>query len=279
MSIVLTVDEAAYEKRLRFIPPLFRPLLAAAVINPKVWIGLGWSDVVQGYRRTMLGPLWITLNLSIFATAMTLVYGALFGVTPAEYSGYVVCGMIAWLWISSLLSEVGNTFINYNSYIKSMPVDKAIFIWAMVFKQLVTLAHHLVIYALLVAIGIVHLSVHTLMIVPSLVILILFSVPFTAIAAIIFARFRDVPRLIGGSIIILLMVTPIFWQPEMITGWRRAFIYLNPVHYLVEFVRQPLLGHPLDLQTIYVVLGMTVAVWLIGAVVYRRYSRYVVFWI
>lgn len=275
----LTAQDEAPAKWQRFIPSLFRPLLAPALNSPKVWIGLGWSDVVQSYRRTVLGPLWITLNLAIIATAMTVVYGALFGVPTSEYSSYVVCGMIAWLWVSALLSEVGNTFITYGSFIKSMPIDKTVFVWATVFKQLVTLAHHLVVYAVLVAIGMIQLSFYTLYAIPALIVLTLFSVPFTAIASIVFARYRDVPRLIGGSIIIVLMITPIFWQPKMITGWRQALVYLNPLHYLIEFVRQPLLGLPIESQTVFVVLGMTAVVWLIGAIVYRRYNRYVVFWI
>lgn len=279
MSFVLSVDTAAHEKRLRFIPPLFRPLLAAAIIDPKVWIGLGWSDVVQSYRRTMLGPFWITLNLAIFTAAMTIVYGALFGVKASNYAGYVVCGMIAWFWVSALLSDVGNTFINYNSYIKSMPVDKAVFIWGTVYKQVITLAHHLVIYAILVAIGMIHLSVYTLTAIPALILLVLLSVPVTAIASIIFARFRDVPRLIGGTIIIVMMVTPIFWQPSMISGWRKAVIYFNPVYYVIQLIREPLLGHPLAPHTIFAVVGMTIAAWLIGSIAYRRYSSYVVFWI
>lgn len=132
--MIFAIDRTAPNSWSRFIPPLFRPLLATGLINPKVWIGLGWSDIVQSYRRTVLGPLWISLNLAIIAVAVTVVYGALFAIPSADYGSYVVCGMIAWFWVSALLTEVGNTFINNSSFIKSMPVDKAVFIWATVFK-------------------------------------------------------------------------------------------------------------------------------------------------
>src|SRR5690606_14615328 len=99
------------------IPPLFRPLAAAPLANPQIWIGLAWLDIVNSYRRTMLGPAWITLNLIIFTIAMTLVYGALFSVPTKEYSGYLLCGMMVWLWISALLNEVGNTFILYGHFL------------------------------------------------------------------------------------------------------------------------------------------------------------------
>ena len=279
MSIDLSSRPGTVQTYDRLIPLPLKPLLLAPLIHWRAWVGLGWSDVVQSYRRTMLGPFWITMNLVIFTTAMTLVYGALFGVAARDYAGYVVCGMMAWLWTSSLLSEVGNTFIAYASYIKSMPVDKSIFVWATVFKLLVTFAHNMMIFPILVLFGIVHLSVYTLLAIPALAVLFLLSIPVTAVSAILFARYRDLPRLIGSSTIIVMMMTPIFWKPEMMKGWRTAFVYLNPIHYVIEFVRRPLLGEPIGSLELAVVLGMTVLLWVLAAFVYRRYQSYVVFWV
>src|SRR3546814_10570857 len=90
----------------------FKILLESPLHNPRMWMTLGWLAIVQSYRRSFLGPFWITLNLAIFASAMTLVYGALFGVPTKEYAAYVVTGMIAWFWVAALLPEVGSTFFN-----------------------------------------------------------------------------------------------------------------------------------------------------------------------
>jgi ABC-type polysaccharide/polyol phosphate export permease len=65
----------------------------------------------------------------------------------------------------------------------------------------------------------------------------------------------------------------------MVSGWRSAFVYLNPIHYVIEFVRRPLLGEPLGTLEISVVVGMTVLLWIVGAYVHRKYQAYVVFWI
>lgn len=63
---------------------LFKDTLLAPLAQPSIWISLAWTDVVQSYRRTVLGPLWITASMVIFSLAMTLVYGALFGVPCAN---------------------------------------------------------------------------------------------------------------------------------------------------------------------------------------------------
>lgn len=279
MNIQLPVDQAPATLAPKGRAGFLAPLIAGPLARPTVWMGLAWSDVVQSYRRTFFGPFWITLNLVIFATAMTLVMGSIFKVSAPDYAGYVVCGMIVWLWISAMLTDVGNTFLVYGQFLRSMPMDKAFFIWAAVGKQVIVLAHQMIVYAALILLGVVNVSPYTLLAIPAVAVLFLISVPFAAVASILFARYRDLPRLISGSIVLVIMLTPIFWKPDMIAGWRSAFVYLNPVYYVIDFVRSPLLGDPIKPLTAIVVLGLAAVLWIAGAAFYNRYQKYVVFWI
>jgi ABC-type polysaccharide/polyol phosphate export permease len=207
------------------------------------------------------------------------VYGALFSVPTAEYAAFLACGMIVWSWVSALLIEAGNTFINNANFIKNTSLDKAILIWTFVYRQVIVLAHHLLVYGALVLLGIVHLSPFTALAIPAFLVIFAMSIPITAVMSILFSRFRDLARLISSLMLVILMITPIFWQPGMMAG-RRALLYLaNPVYYIVEFARAPLLGQPPAPLVVAVVLAMTVAIWLVGAASYRRYAKYVVFWL
>ena len=279
MSSQLSTSSNELPIFIRLLPPAVRPLVDAPLRKPRLWMGLAWMDIVQSYRRTMLGPLWITLNLIIFTAAMTLVYGALFAAPTREYAAYLLCGMIVWLWISALLTEVGNTFISNSQMLKSTTIDKSVYIWAAVHRQVIILAHHLVIYAALVVLHVIQFTVYTLLAVPAIAILYLLSIPVTAIASILFCRYRDLPRLVGSSIVVMMMITPIFWQANMITGWKSAIVHFNPFYHLIEFVRAPLLGQLPDTISIWVVMGMTAGFWILGSVLYRRYEKYVVFWL
>jgi ABC-type polysaccharide/polyol phosphate export permease len=255
------------------------PLVAGPLQRPQIWMSLAWSDVVQSYRRTVLGPFWITMNLVIFAVAMTLILGSVFKISTEEYAGFVLCGMIAWMWISTMLTDVGNTFLVYSQFLRSIPIDKSHFVWAAVAKQGIVLGHQLIVYAGMVLVGLVHPTVYTLLAIPAFALLFVMSIPFAAGASILFARYRDLPRLVSGSIIIVMMMTPIFWKPDMISGWRSAFVYLNPVYYVIDLIRSPLLGEPLSWLTVVVTLGLTLVLWVVGASFYSRYQRYVVFWV
>lgn len=254
-------------------------LFGSALAHPQLWITLAWNEVVQSYRRTVLGPFWITVNMAIFALAMTLVYSAIFGVQPREYSSYVVCSMVVWWWIIGILTESGSTFLSYGQFIRGMPCEKATFVWAAAFKQVIIFGHNAIVYVALIAIGFIKPTFNTLLLVPAMAFLFVLSIPLIGILSILYVRYRDLHRLVGGAIVILMMVTPVFWKPEMLTGWRTNLVALNPLYYVIEFMRKPLLGQPIPLNMLLSVVAITAVAWFLGSRFFRRYSPYVVFWL
>ena len=279
MTFALRLSNGSLDYYVGLLPKSFQALVKVPLQRIPLWTKLAWMELVQSYRRTLLGPFWITLHLVIFVGAMTIVYGALFSVPTLEYLAFLSCGLIAWIWVQALLTDVGNTFINYHAFIRSTPINKSLFVWTTVCKLVITLSHHMIVWVALVLLGIVNVSIHSLLIVPAIVVLFVFSIPVTAVAAILFTRYRDLQRLVTSIVVVLMMITPIFWQPSMLTGWRSAVYLLNPVYYLIEFLRAPLLGERLDPIVLVVMLTMVAFAWVFGAWFYRRYEKFVVFWL
>ena len=54
-----------------------------------VWLVMGWDDIRQRYRRSILGPFWITLSMSVFIFVLSIIYSRLFRKTvcPPPKSG------------------------------------------------------------------------------------------------------------------------------------------------------------------------------------------------
>src|SRR5882724_12005298 len=70
-----------------------------------MWGRLGWQEVKRRYRRTVFGPFWSTLSLSIFIFSLGFVWANLWKQDPASYLPYLCGGLLAWTLVSSIITE------------------------------------------------------------------------------------------------------------------------------------------------------------------------------
>src|ERR1700733_9642855 len=60
----------------------------------RIWTILGWDDIRQRYRRSVLGPFWITLSMGIFLLLLGVIYSRLFHMDLPTYLPYLSLGFI-----------------------------------------------------------------------------------------------------------------------------------------------------------------------------------------
>src|SRR5882724_3643293 len=90
--------------------PAPRPWLVRAAVTDLVdgmarwelWSTLGWHDIRQRYRRSVVGPFWLTLSMGMMIGGLAYLYSGLFGQNIERYLPYVATGMIVFGLISSL---------------------------------------------------------------------------------------------------------------------------------------------------------------------------------
>src|SRR5476651_1663163 len=70
-----------------------------------VWLTLGWQDIRLRYRRSTLGPFWITLSMGITIFGMAFLYSYLFKMDTRAYFPYLAAGMIIWGFFSTLIID------------------------------------------------------------------------------------------------------------------------------------------------------------------------------
>ena len=65
------------------------------------------------YRRSLIGPFWLTLSMGIMVGTVGLIYGQLFKVEASSYLPYLTVGLLVWGLISSCISDGCQTFIEF----------------------------------------------------------------------------------------------------------------------------------------------------------------------
>jgi hypothetical protein len=72
-----------------------RDLLSALWAWP-LWTMLGWNDIRQRYRRSTLGPFWITLSMAMFIGILGVIYSRIFHVDVEVYLPFLLPGNVTW---------------------------------------------------------------------------------------------------------------------------------------------------------------------------------------
>ena len=249
-----------------------------------LWGYLGWQDIKQRYRRSVLGPLWISISMGVIATAMGILYGALFGEDIHTFLPYVATGLLIWNFISGCILEGSEVFIANEGLIKFLPAPLTLHVYRLVWRQTLFFLHNLVIWGVLMIIFPQPLSWRLLLAVPAFGILVLNGAWITVLSGIVATRFRDIPPIIASLTQLLFFMTPIVWQYETLlrnpaVAERARIAELNPVLHFVEILREPLLGEPIVVRH-WLVVGVITVVGCVAALVcLRNYRARVAYWV
>lgn len=243
-----------------------------------LWSRLGWQDIRKRYRRSVLGPFWLTLSMGAFVAALGTLYGVLFDAHIAEYMPFLALGVIVWTLISDIIRDGCNAFIASQSIIKQVGLPLSVHVYRLLWRNLLTLLHNAVVFVVVALVFGVWPGWNGLLALPGLALLCLTGLWVALLFGIVSARFRDVPPIMSSVLRICFFVTPIIWTPDLIPT-RPMVLDVNPFYHFIEVVRAPLLGQAPGLLSWIVVLGLTCAGWLVTFEFFRRHRRRIAYWV
>ncbi len=251
-----------------------------------LWGHLGLQDIKQGYRRSVLGPLWITISMAATAVALGVLYSALFNLPLREFLPYVATGLIVWQFIAGCVNEGVQVFIRNEGLIKHLPSPLSVHVFRLVWHQLLLFVHNFAVYLVLITRFWRPLGVEVLLAVPALALLVLNGLWFVLVIGVIATRFRDIPPLTSSLVQLLFFMTPIVWVYEDFANHanpriaeRARLAELNPFMHFVQIIRQPLLGQSIEVRHWVVAGAITVVGWVLALVVLRNYRARVSYWV
>ncbi|MEV6771057.1 ABC transporter permease [Nocardia sp. NPDC051030] len=253
----------------------------------ELWLSLGWQDIKQRYRRSVLGPFWITLATGIQAAAMGVLYAALFHQPLHTYLPYVTVGLIVWNVINASILEGSDVFIANEGLIKQLPSALSVHVYRLVWRQFLFFAHNLVIYlVMLVGFGVWRdLNWSSLLALPAMLLLFANAMWVSIAFGIFSTRYRDIAPILGSMTLMLFVLTPVMWSTQALhdqggsTSDRAKLAELVPTYHYLEIVRAPLLGEPTQLRSWIVVLTITVIGWVAAILAMKKFRSRVPYWV
>jgi ABC-type polysaccharide/polyol phosphate export permease len=254
--------------------------LIGGLSKSELWGRIGWLDVKRRYRRTVLGPFWSSITLALYTIAVGIVGSGLWHQDIREYLPYLSSGMIVWTLISTIILEACTLFVLGHALFRNVRFEYSILAYALVWRNFIIFLHNLVVFAVIVLVlNPKLLSVTTLLAIPGLILVLVNGVWIALLAGMYCLRYRDVQPLVATAIQIWMLITPIFWSAESLTGVHQfVFVQLNPIYRLIEVVRSPLLGNIPTFASYAAAIGITIVGWTFTYLAFLYFRNRISYW-
>ncbi len=251
--------------------------IRAGACNFHLWPMLAWLEIKHRYRRSLLGPLWLTISTALFIGGMGSLYGTLLGQSRSHYIHYLAIGLVVWIFIAGLINDGCQAFIAAEGFIKQTSLPLTVHALRVVWRNFLILAHNFIIIILVSAYFMPSWDWGLLTAPAGILLIALNGLALSLLLGLLSARFRDIPQIVASLVQLLFFVTPIFWRPEMLATHQWVAEW-NPVFHFIELVRAPILGNAVPIDSWRVALTVTVLVWFVTLTVFARFRARIAYW-
>lgn len=238
-----------------------------------------WRDIKVKYKQTVLGILWAVFQPILMTLLFTLAFGNMIrsnSQMQMPYPVFALSGFILWNIFSSGLSNAGNSMVNNANIIKKIYFPRLII---PISSVLVSLIDFLMAFLVFVPVlyyfgGSFNLSAIAL-------------VPISALLAVMAAfglgtflsavnvKYRDFRYILPFFIQAMLFITPVIYPISISSnGIFQTILKLNPMNAPIELLRYSIGGTALDPQNLMMSIGVSVALFLLGIIYFRRTEMY-----
>lgn len=260
---------------------LFRHL-AASLRRPDHWIYASWLDVVSRYRRNRLGLAWLFVPTAVYIWGIGGFLGAMQpGLDMPRFFAHVAVGFSLFRFVSTVLNDATSVFASSQSYIH----DGSLRLTDFVLRSVARSWFYFMLTVPLVAVVVVGSPCASLAgVLPAMFAFAVDCVALFFIAVslgLVGARLPDLHELMGSAMMALFLITPIVWDASAAPAGtvHGMLMRANPLFHMVEGVRAPLLGEPIEPLTGLYLAALVGASMLVATFAYGRYARRVPVWL
>lgn len=222
------------------------------------------------YRRSFLGPFWYTISVLVIILGISFLSKHI--LTESKFGlPYLISGIVFWFYIKNTIEDSCLLFEILSPQIRNESIPISSYIFYNYYKNLIIFLHNIILLFPLFFMGI---NINLLILLFGFIILSIIVFFVSNIVAILCGKFRDIVPIVQNLITILFFITPIWWQPKEIG----LLIKINPVYYLINLVREPLILGTLSLKVLLVSLSILIFVIILNFFVFSRTIKRITLW-
>ena len=229
------------------------------------------QDIYLRYKRSLIGPFWISLTMLATILGIGLLYSMIFNQEFASFLTFFACGLLAWNLLVPMMTEGCGAVTEAESHLRSIPIPVTVLAARSVYRCFLVFLHNFAVVILALLVFGHKFEPVAMLSLLGVAAYLAFGFFWTVAMAPLSTRYRDIPQVVSSIMQIAFFLTPIFWRPEF-TSKRPMVTEANPFFHIIEVIRAPLLGTAPSSLSWLVTLG-AIALFAVIAVIVNAHAR------
>lgn len=261
---------------------------------PRVWdkrnlvllTELTKTDFKLRYQGSVLGYLWALLRPLLMFAILYIVFAKLlqFGNDIPHYPVYLLTGTVLWSFFTECSQQGIQAMVGRGDLIRKISFPKYIVTVSTTLTAVINLLINLVVIVMFALINGVAPSFSWLLVLPLIFELYLLALGISFLLGSINVKYRDIGSIWDVLIQALFYAVPIIYPIAMVaetSTWAAKVILLNPIAQVIQDVRWSLITSAtvttsgfVGVWAELVAMGIVLVIFVIGALVFRKRSRF-----
>ncbi|MGP2516662.1 ABC transporter permease [Yersinia sp. 2545 StPb PI] len=257
---------------------MFNDLLWA-LQKPQSWLILSWYDIKQRYKRSTLGPFWVTISTGVLVGMLSILWSTIFKLDVKDYLPFFCIGQVVWTYISMQLTESCTGFTQFEYLIKQSKISFSSILLRILSRNLIVFAHNFIIIFIVITFVSPGWSWMALWAILGFIILTVSLFSMSIILAILCTRFRDLQMIVQNVLLVSFYFTPIMWKTHQLSDKLNYIINFNPLVHFFNIIRDPMLGVAPNFNSMLISICVTIVIFFVSMVFMRKYCARIAYWL
>lgn len=240
-----------------------------------LWL-LTTRDLRVRYSTSFLGYLWSILDPLVMAGIYWFVFTQVFdkGVGHEPYIVFLLCGLLPWMWFTGSISDATRAFTREAKLVRSTTIPRTIWVSRLVLSKGIEFVASIPVLAVFAIMSgaILHWEAFSFLL--AIVIQAVLTLGIALIVAPLVVFFRDLERAVKLALRFLFYASPIIYGlQDLAPLGLQAIGAFNPLSGIITLYRAAFFPEQLDWFAVLISAVMSVVLFAIGILVFRRTIR------
>ncbi len=253
---------------------MFQLLIQPFVTHKYLLLQLVQREIKARYKQSIIGYFWVVLN----PLAQMLVYTFVFSIVfrfPSEipYPLFLFAALLPWTQLQTTISAATNSLVSNDVLLKKVAFPREVIPYSVVISKLLDFIFASLIFIIMMVLYKQPFLLSSLYFFALFFVQIILMTGISLLLSALNLFYRDIQYLTTLVLMIWMYMTPVVYPLSLVPAEYIWIYKLNPMVGLIEGYRSALFGFPFETSIISWSVFISLALFIIGFVVFKRTEK------